>query len=84
MFSELICLEIQQSSEVEEERIEELRTKIERKRAALDKVQYQICTMNKRATHRLIAEVLDVPKGSVDSSLYYFRRNYKTLLDDFR
>ncbi len=84
MFSELIYLEIQQRLETEEERMEEIRTRIERKRAALSRVQHQICTMNKRATHRLIAEVLNIPKGSVDSSLYYFRKNYKTLLDDFR
>jgi DNA-directed RNA polymerase specialized sigma24 family protein len=51
-------------------------------REHLKNARHELARVPVSPTHRDIAEVLDMPKGSVDSALYYMRTSLKHFTED--
>lgn len=69
--------QIQLSEETDREKREILKDQISRLKKRLDDTRHEISRVPVRPTHSEIAELLNVPKGTVDSGLHYFRKKYK-------
>ncbi len=70
---------IQDSLEVEcnKKKREKLMKQLEETHTRLTKISIIINRMTIAPTHREISEVLGVPKGTIDSGLYYLRRDFR-------
>ena len=55
-----------------------LTSQINRLKKRLDDTRFEISRVPCRPTHAEVAELLKVPKGTVDSGLHYFRKKYKS------
>ena len=60
--------------EVEPAARELLEKRLEKARYKIERISRKLAVKNIRITHRDIADVLNIPKGTVDSSLYYLKR----------
>ncbi len=72
-FTRILLLQQQLSCEVETERKAELALKLAGLRSRLRSAQARIARVNLRPSNRQIAELLSVPKGTVDTSLFWLR-----------
>lgn len=70
------------SEESDPEKKIQLGEQIKRLRKRLEDARYEISRVPCRPTHNEIAELLKIPKGTVDSGLYYFRKKYNSSLDE--
>ncbi|MDA3808818.1 MAG: hypothetical protein PF518_00675 [Spirochaetaceae bacterium] len=68
------------SDEIDREKKEIISDQINRLKKRLDDTRYEISRVPCRPTHPEIAELLKVPKCTVDSGLHYFRKKYKTAI----
>jgi hypothetical protein len=71
-----LCLHLQTriARELDPDRRRELHFRLEKARASLHKTVARLSTIRFSASNREIARALQVPKGTVDSSLYWLRR----------
>ncbi|MDR2797660.1 MAG: hypothetical protein LBB80_04890 [Treponema sp.] len=56
---------------------EKIKGQMERAQIRYNTMRKRLAAMNHYATNREVAEVLGIPKGTVDSSLYAIKRKYK-------
>ncbi len=82
LFSEIILLETQIMHEPDPEFKVALENKLSIRQSQLQQLLKRLNGRSPRPSHRQIAELLKVPKGSVDSGVYYLKKNLKLLLDD--
>ncbi len=82
LFSEIIYLETQQMHEVEPERLATIKEKLRKKQSMLDTILQHIRGYHIHPSHKQIASILDIPKGSVDSGIFYFKKKLSALVDD--
>jgi hypothetical protein len=82
-FFKLRCLEqkLAQNSCIETVR-NDLMRRIEIERRRMHEAQYEIARTPRMPSHKDIAEVLGVPKGSVDSGLYYLKESASELYQE--
>ncbi|MGM0432343.1 MAG: hypothetical protein ACQEQU_06490 [Spirochaetota bacterium] len=83
LYVEMLHLEDLLRLEPHEHLQQEIIAKRCKKQAASRNVAEKIDSFNLYVYHRQIAELLGVPKGSIDSGLFYLRRKHKRLLDAF-
>lgn len=81
-YMKLLYKQTRYSEESEPEKRLQLEEQIRRLRKRLEDTRYEISRVPCRPTHNEIAELLQIPKGTVDSGLYYFRRKYKYAFDE--
>lgn len=81
-YMKLLYKQSRYSEEIEPEKKRKLELQIERLKKRLDDTRYEISRVPCRPTHIEIAELLKVPKGTVDSGLYYFRKRYNSSIDE--
>ena len=62
--------------ETDDERCEQILHELAKERTKFTKITQEISTISLVPTHKDIAEVLNVPKGSVDSGLYYLKNAF--------
>jgi len=79
-YMKLLYKQSQLSDEMDREKKILIDEQIRRLRKRLDDTRYEISRVPCRPTHAEIAELLKVPKGTVDSGLHYFRKKYKTAI----
>ncbi|MCD6397755.1 MAG: hypothetical protein J7L71_09460, partial [Spirochaetaceae bacterium] len=53
--------------------------KIERLRTIISKINNQISKAPSRPTHQDLADVLGIPRGSIDSGIYYLKSAFEDL-----
>ena len=70
----LRMLETRLRSEVDEERRSEIESGIERERGRLERARTEIAGFKPVVPNSVVARILGVPKGTVDSGLYYLKR----------
>jgi len=70
----LRMLETRLRSEVEEGRRKEIESGIERERGRLERARSEIASFKPVVPNSVVARILGVPKGTVDSGLYYLKR----------
>ncbi len=61
---------------------EELKEKISILRTKIDKMNTTIAKAPARPTHKDIADILKLPRGSIDSGIYYFKSSFKEITDN--
>jgi len=54
---------------------EKMKGRLERARKKLRKMKKRLCGIRKSATNRMLADVLGIPKGTVDSNLYSIKKH---------
>ncbi len=69
------------NEEIEYEKKVIINNQIDQLKKRLDAVLLEISKVPSRPTHAEIADLLEIPKGTVDSGLYYFQKKYKSLID---
>lgn len=82
-FSKMQYKQVQLSEETDPEKRELLKEQISRLKKRLDDTRYEISRVPVRPTHSEVAKLLDVPKGTVDSGIHYFRKKYKIDKEEF-
>jgi DNA-directed RNA polymerase specialized sigma24 family protein len=80
-YLKLLFKQTHYSEETETARKEILEEQIKRLRKRLTDTRYEISRVPCRPTHAEVAELLDIPKGTIDSGLHYFRKKYKSSID---
>lgn len=63
--------------ETDREKRETLEFQIARLRKRIEETRYEISRVPARPTHTEIAEILDIPKGTVDSGIHYLRKKFQ-------
>ena len=81
-YMKMLYKQTRYSEESDPEKKEFLLNQIQRLKKRLNDTRYEISRVPSRPTHSEIAELLNVPKGTVDSGLYYFRKKHKTAFDE--
>jgi len=76
LFSQVICIETQLKHEVDSDRIAALEEDLKRRQQRLSGVISTIKQFHIHPSHKQIADLLGVPKGSVDSGIFYFKKKY--------
>lgn len=74
LYMKLRFKEFRLAEEIEKEKCEILRSQIQRLKKRLDDTRYEISRVPVRPTHGEIAELLQIPKGTVDSGIHYLRK----------
>ncbi len=83
LYTPIIKIEIEISNEQQVRQLRKLEEKLQSKKTVYNNVLQRIARFNMFTYHRQIAEVLKIPKGSVDSGLFYLREKQRSLLDAF-
>lgn len=81
-YMKLLYKQARISEESEPEKKKILKNQIKRLEKSLVDTRYEISRIPCRPTHKEVAELLNVPKGTVDSGLHYFRKKHKTIIDE--
>lgn len=81
-FTKLRFKQLGLADETDKEKREQILKQISKLRKRLDDTRYEISRVPFRPTHGEVAELLNIPKGTVDSGLHYFRKNYNIAEDD--
>jgi hypothetical protein len=79
LYARIQQLTIQLDRESERDRLRKCRRQIEFAREGHDKIVNLLKSVSFLPTHKDIGEVLGVPKGSIDSGLYYIRKEIQDL-----
>jgi hypothetical protein len=79
LYSRIRQLSLLCDRETDPERIRTYRRQIGFARKRYEKIIEQLNAVSLLPTHKEIGEALGVPKGSIDSSLYYIRKDLKNL-----
>ena len=82
-YMKLLYKQSRYSDEVNTEKREKLFDQIKRLKKRLDDTRHEISRVPCRPTHGEVAELLKVPKGTVDSGLHYFRKKYNTTINKY-
>lgn len=80
-YIKMLYTQTKYTGESDPDQKELLNNQIQRLKKRLEDTRFEISRVPCRPTHSEIAELLEVPKGTVDSGLYYFRKKYKTVFD---
>jgi hypothetical protein len=81
LYAELIRVQTDLLFSAGKDEIEHIRRKLTVKEVQYKNIQRRIREQNIYISHQQIASVLGIPKGTVDSGLFYLRKKHKTLLD---
>jgi len=81
-YMKMLYKQTRYSDESDPDHKELLSRQIQRLKKRLDDTRREISRVPCRPTHSEIADLLEVPKGTVDSGLYYFRKKYNTPFDE--
>jgi len=74
----LRCLEAQAAAELDEARRSELREALARERSRLERARTEIAAFRPTVPNSVVARILGVPKGTVDSGLYFLMRRSRS------
>jgi hypothetical protein len=80
-YMKMLYKQTRYSEESDPDEKKHLLEQLQRLKKRLNDTRYEISRVPSRPTHGEIAELLKVPKGTVDSGLYYFRKRYKSAID---
>jgi hypothetical protein len=80
-FAKILLLETELRNEVEAVKIEALRETLRRARQRMRSSAERMARVGMSPTNREIAAVLDIPKGTVDSGLYWLKRKLAAVYD---
>lgn len=75
-WSRLYSIQARLAQETDPKRRDELRSALARYRQRYESIGNRISRMNVMVPNSIIAELLDVPKGTVDSGIYYLRQKH--------
>lgn len=80
IYMQILYKQTRYSEEIEDEKKKRIKDQIGRLRKRLEDIRKEISRVPSRPTHREVAGLLNIPKGTIDSGLHYFRKKYKSPL----
>jgi DNA-directed RNA polymerase specialized sigma24 family protein len=80
-YAQALQLEVELRGEVDPSRIAALQTALERHRRRIRTAMHRMARVNVSPTNREIAALLGIPKGTVDSGLYWLKRKLASVYD---